>query len=67
MDQEIRAIINEVFDDLKQACAEVGEPFDAEVLADTVGDRMCDTNPEYRATPYAQRRANVLNICKEYV
>lgn len=66
MDKQIRAIIQEVFMDLEAACAEVGEHLDAENLADCVGDRMCDISKEYLAIPYAQRRAIVLQICKEY-
>ena len=66
MQQQIRSIINEVFYDLQQACAEVGEDLDADSLADTVCDRMFDSDPNYRNMPYDQRRALVLGICKEY-
>lgn len=66
MEQEIRTIINDVFYDLQAALAECGEEVTAEDLADTVGDRMYDLSDEYRTAPYAERRAFVLNICKEY-
>lgn len=66
MQQQIRSIINDVFYDLQQACAEVGEDLDAEGLADTVCDRMFDSDPNYRKLPYEERRALVLGICKEY-
>lgn len=45
----------------------MGEGLDAESLADAVGDRMYDDCEEYRNTPYEERRALVLKICKEYV
>ena len=64
MEQEIRQIINDVFYDLQEAC---GGSVDAESLADTVGDRMHDTSEEYRAMPYAQRRALTLKIAKLFV
>ena len=64
MEQEIRQIINDVFYDLQEAC---GDSLDAETLADTVGDRMHDTSEEYRAMPYAQRRALTLKIAGSYV
>ena len=67
MEQEMRQIINDVFSDLEAACAEVGESLDAEDLADCVGDRMHDTSEEYRAMPYAQRRALTLKVCQQYV
>jgi len=62
----MRNIIEEVYSDLEAACAEMGETLDAESLADCVGDRMCDTSAEYRAMPYAQRRAIVLKIARLY-
>ena len=64
MEQEIRQIINDVFYDLQEVC---GGSLDAESLADTVGDRMHDTSEEYRAMPYAQRRALTLKIAKLFV
>lgn len=67
MEQQIRNIINDVFYDLEAACAEVGETLCAQGLADCVGDRMIDTSDEYRAMPYAQRRAFVLSVCQQYV
>jgi hypothetical protein len=66
MEQQMRQIINDVFYDLEAACAEMGESLDAESLADCVGDRMIDDCPEYRAMPYPQRRARVLQVCREY-
>lgn len=67
MKDQIRRIINDITPDLEQACAEMGEGLDAESLADAVGDRMYDDCEEYRNTPYEERRALVLKICKEYV
>jgi hypothetical protein len=67
MEQQIRRIINEVHYDLEQACAEAGEPLCAESLADYICDRMHDESAEYRAMPYAKRRAFAVRICKEYV
>lgn len=64
--QEAARIINEVYSDLEGACAEMGESLDAESLADTVGDRLIDSNEEYRNMPYAQRRALVLGVCRQY-
>jgi uncharacterized protein (UPF0335 family) len=64
MEQEIRQIINDVFHDLQEAC---GDGLDAETLADTIGDRMYDESEEYRAMPYAQRRALTLKIAGAYV
>ena len=63
MEQQIRTIINDVFYDLQEAC---GEDFDAESLADTVCDRMHDSSEEYRTAAYAERRAVVVRICREY-
>lgn len=63
MKQQITQIINEVYSDLAQAC---GDDFDAENLADYVGDRMHDESAEFRALPYAQKRTLVLDICKNY-
>ena len=67
MEQQIRSIISDIYLDLEAAVAECGEELDAETLADSVGDRMFDDVPEYRAMPYAERRALVLNLCKQYV
>lgn len=64
MEQQIRQIINEVFYDLQEAC---GEDFDAQDLADCVGDRMFDTCEEYRMTPWQKRREITLQIAREYV
>jgi hypothetical protein len=66
MEQQIRSIINDVFYDLQACAEEMGETLDAEGLADCVGDRMFDDCPEYRNMPYEQRRALVVNICKQY-
>ena len=67
MEQKIRSIINDVFNDLAEACEFGGEPLCAEGLADCVGDRMYDESEEYRAMPYAQRRALTLKIAGAYV
>lgn len=67
MEHKIRQIINEIMPDLEQACAEMGEGLDAGSLADAVGDRMFDDCEEYRNMPYPERRAIVLEVCKEYV
>lgn len=67
MEQMMRQLINDVFYDLEQVCAESGEPLDAEILADVLGDRMCDMSEEYRNTPWQKRRAMCLQIAGEYV
>lgn len=66
MKDQIRRIINEITPDLEQACSEIGG-LDAGSLADAVGDRMFDDCEEYRNMPYPERRAIVLEVCKEYV
>ena len=66
MEQQMRQIVQEVFPDLEAALAECGETLDAESLADTIGDRMCDRSAEYRAMPWEQRRAITLRIAREY-
>lgn len=65
--QEAAVIINEIYSDLEAACTEMGESLDAESLADSVGDRLHDNSEEYRSMPYPQRRALVLQVCKQYV
>ena len=67
MEQRMHQIIQEVFYDLEAACLECGEALDAEGLADTVGDRMCDESAEYRAMPWEERRALTLKVSKQYV
>ena len=67
MKQQIIRIINDVYSDLQAVCEECGDSLDAETLADTVGDRMVDECAEYRAMPYAERRALVVGICKKFV
>lgn len=67
MEQQMRQLINDVFYDLEQACAEVGESLDAEILADVLGDRMYDMSEEYRNTPWEKCRAMCLQIAGEYV
>ncbi len=66
MEQQIRQIINDVYWDLEATMVECGETLDAEGLADCVGDRMHDNCAEYRAMPYAQRRAMTLRIAQQY-
>ena len=66
MEEQMRQIINDVYSDLEAAVAECGETLDAEGLADCVGDRMHDDSAEYRAMPYAQRRAMTLRIAQQY-
>ena len=66
MEQQMREIVQEVFYDLQAACAEFGEELDAETLADTIGDRMCDCSMEYRNMQYEERRALTLQIAKQY-
>ena len=63
MEQMMRQLINDVFYDLENACREGGEELDAEILADVLGDRMCDMSEEYRNTPWQKR----LQIAREYV
>lgn len=63
MEQRMREIVQEVYYDLAEAC---GEDFDAETLADTIGDRMCDCSTEYRNMQYEERRALALKIAKQY-
>lgn len=63
MERRIIEIIQEVYYDLESA---LDGCVDAESLADTVGDRMYDDCPEYRNTPYKDRRALVLSICSKY-
>lgn len=67
MEQMMRQLINDVFYDLEEACACAGETLDAEILADTLGDRMYDMSEEYRTTPWEKRRAMCLQIAGEYV
>ena len=67
MEQMMRQLINDVFYDLEEACACAGEKLDAEILADTLGDRMYDMSEEYRNTPSEKRRAMTLQIAREYV
>lgn len=64
--QEAAIIINEVYSDLESSLADFGETLDAESLADTVGDRLHDSSEEYRSMPYPERRALVLQVCKQY-
>lgn len=66
MEQQMREIVQEVFYDLQAACEEFGDGLDAETLADTIGDRMCDQSAEYRAMPYEQRRAITLRVAQQY-
>ena len=66
MEQQMREIVQEVFYDLQAACAEFGEELDAETLADTIGDRMCDYSTEYRNMQYEERRALTLKVAKLY-
>ena len=66
MEHRMREIVQEVYMDLEAACAEFGESLDAESLADTIGDRMHDESAEYRAMPYAQRRALTLKVAQQY-
>ena len=63
MEQRMREIVQEVYYDLVEAC---GEELDAETLADTIGDRMCDESLEYRSMPYEERRAITLRIAQQY-
>jgi len=67
MEQMMRQLINDVFYDLEDAIAGTGEELDAEILADVLGDRMCDMSEEYRNTPWPKRRAMCLQIAQEYV
>jgi len=67
MEQMMRQLINDVFYDLEDAIAGTGEELDAEILADVLGDRMCDMSEEYRNTPWPKRRAMCLQIAREYV
>ena len=67
MEQMMRQLVNDVFYDLEMACDEAGETLDAEILADTLGDRMYDMSEEYRNTPWEKRRAMTLQIAQEYV
>ena len=67
MEQMMRQLINDVFYDMEQVCKESGEELDAEILADVLGDRMCDMSEEYRTTPWPKRRAMCLQIASEYV
>ena len=67
MKHQMRRIVNEVFYDLQQASAEVGEDLDAEGLADYLGDRMHDDSAEYRSLPYEERRAIALSVAKEFL
>ena len=63
MEQQMREIVADVYWDLQEAC---GEDLDAESLADCIGDRMHDLSAEYRAMPYAERRAMTLRVAGEY-
>lgn len=67
MEQMMRQLVNDVFYDLEQVCTECGEQLDAEMLADVLGDRMCDMSEEYRNTPWEKRRAMTLHIAQQYV
>jgi len=67
MEQQMRQLINDVFYDLEDAIAGTGEELDAEILADVLGDRMCDMSEEYRNTPWPKRREMCLQIAQEYV
>lgn len=67
MEQMMRQLVNDVFYDLEMACDEAGETLDAEILADTLGDRMYDMSEEYRNTPWEKRREMTLQIAREYV
>lgn len=67
MEQLMRQLINDVFYDLEEACAQGGETLDAEILADVLGDRMHDMSEEYRNTSWEKRRAMCLQIAGEYV
>ena len=62
MEQQMRRIVEECYSDL----AECGD-LCAESLADFVGDRMHDESAEYRALPYAQRRAITLQVARDYI
>ena len=66
MENQMRQIVQDCFMDLEAACQECGEQLDAESLADFIGDRMCDESAEYRAMPYAKRRALTLKIARQY-
>ena len=67
MENMMRQLINDVFYDLEQTCAECGETLDAEILADVLGDRMYDMSEEYRNTPWEVRRAMTLQVAQQYV
>ena len=67
MEQMMRQLINDVFYDLEEACAQGGDTLDAEILADVLGDRMYDMSDEYRNTPWQKRREMTLQIAREYV
>ena len=62
MEKQMRRIVEECYYDL----AECGD-LCAESLADFVGDRMSDESAEYRALPYAQRRAITLQVARDYI
>lgn len=64
--QEAARIINEVAADLADSLAQCGETLDAQGLADCVSDRLHDISEEYRSMPTAQRRAVVLEVCRQY-
>lgn len=66
MEQQMRAIVQEVYYDLLEAVGACGEELDAETLADTIGDRMYDSSTEYRNMQYDERRAITLRIAREY-
>lgn len=67
MENMMRQLVNDVFYDLEEACSQGGEKLDAEILADTLGDRMYDMSEEYRNTPWEKRREMTLQIAREYV
>lgn len=68
LESKIHQIINEVFPDLEMAAIETGEPLDAEMLTDTVGDRLFSENvQEYMNMPFEERRDFVEKIAREYI
>lgn len=71
MSQQVKqaavAIINEVYSDLEASMAAVGQTMDARDLAATVCDRLYDDCEEYREMLLGERRALILEVCKNYV
>lgn len=67
MEQMARQLVNDVFHDLEECCAQYGETLDAEILADVLGDRMYDMSIEYRNTSCKERRIMLMQIAREYV